>query len=45
MTKKPTVANGYDIQMAAEFLLGHQDAEAQANAYGYVQEFLSRVKE
>lgn len=29
---------------AAEFLTGRSDAEAQTDAYGYVQEFLSRVR-
>jgi hypothetical protein len=29
---------------AAEFLTGRHDDEAQADAYGYVQEFLSRVR-
>lgn len=30
---------------AAEFITGRQDAEVQADAFGYVQEFLSRVSQ
>jgi hypothetical protein len=29
---------------AAEFLTGRHDDEAQTDAYGYVQDFLSRVR-